>query len=122
MFPPLNFTVINAVPPVVMSPSIVRANVWQRTVILTLNVPSNIATGIARVQLVVSSQNETVGSLPPDSVDVDSRCSCARVPLTIRSPGITRIRSLFVEGPSDLMGLQQVQQRHRLHCPLMSLN
>ena len=115
VFPPLNFTVINAIPPVIMSPPIVRANIWQRTVIITLNVPSNIMTGIARVQLIVSSQNETVGLLPSDSVAIDSSCNCARVPLTIKSTGITRIRSLFVEGPSDLMGLQQVTSVAAFH-------
>jgi hypothetical protein len=112
-FPPLNFAIINAVPPVVMTPQIVRANVWQRTVIITLSVPADLLMNHAVVQLAVSSQNETVGSLPSHSALVDVHCSCLRVPLTIRFPGITRIRSIFVEGPRDLAGVQQVEPRFR---------
>jgi hypothetical protein len=107
-FSALNFTVINAVPSVVMSPAVVRSNVWQRMVILTLNVPTNLVNGQTRLRLELSSHNETVGSVPSDSVAIDFRCSCARVPFTIRSPGTTRIRSVFVEGPDDVTGLQQV--------------
>ncbi len=107
-FPPINFTVINAVPPVIMSPQVVRANMWQRSVIITLNLPPSVVAGQASVQVALSSQNETVGVLPSESVAVDFRCSCVRVPMTIRFPGSTRIRSLFVEAPDDLVGLQQV--------------
>jgi hypothetical protein len=94
-----------------MTPQVVRANVWQRTVIITLSVPADLLMNHAVVQLAVSSQNETVGSLPSESALVDVRCSCLRVPLTIRFPGITRIRSIFVQGPGDLAGVQQVQAR-----------
>jgi hypothetical protein len=118
MFPALNFTVINAVPPVVMSPAVVRANLWQRTVVVTLNVPSNLLLGSASIQMIASAHNESVGSLPSEPVAVDPRCSCAHLPFTIRSPGVTRVRSVFVQGPSDLTGFQQVAPRaHRTIAP-----
>jgi hypothetical protein len=107
-FRPLNFSVINAVPPVVMSPPVVRTNLWQRTAIITLDVPPNLASRASAVQLTVSSQNETVGSFPQDSVYADFRCSCVRVAMVLRAPGSTRVRAVFVQGPADLVGVEQV--------------
>ena len=105
-FAPLNFTVINAVPPVLMSPAVVRANMWQRSVIITITAPSHLLTSTTSIQ--VSASSQTVGAFPSESFAVDARCSCARVPFAITSPGSTQVRAVFVEGPTDLIGFQQV--------------